>query len=169
MPYRFVRNSYPMPCWVFAIAFFTAASCACTGSSVSPTVPTVQGFWKGSWMSTGCSGSAFEEIHFCQPAGSLYLRLTQSGTAVHGFISMCGSEADNVSGHLAANGLLLLSGSGKVPNMDPLIISAWNSSVVGSTMTGTFSCTRTIAGVSDMTITGSLNVTLSSSDPNIPF
>lgn len=142
----------------------------CCGAPTSPSVPNVQGFWVGGWAATTCTTTLPVQIP-CQnnlEAGSTYLRLVQSETAVHGFLHVCGSEADQVNGTVATNGVLTITGSGSLPFNAPITASL-TSTVSGTVMTGSFACVLDIGGY-PFSMTGILkDVTLFSRDPNTPF
>ena len=142
---------------------------ACS-SPVSPSVPNVQGFWAGSWVATTCTTNFPVSCESILQNGPLYLRLTQSGQSVQGFLSVCGAEADQMAGTVAANGMLTFAGRGSALFPDSITASL-ASTVSGTVMTGSFVCTLNVdTSGHKIDMTGTLkNVTVVSRDPNAQF
>jgi hypothetical protein len=161
-----------LPLLLILVILATTSAC---GSPASPSTPDVQGLWHGAWVETTCAVTGQLPALTCGgelPGGELFVRLTQSGASVQGFLSVCDSEADNVNGMVASDGTVTLSGRGSVPFYDPITIDTWRSTVTGTAMTGTFGCTLYPGGSTSNTVllTGTLkNVSLVSRDPGAVF
>jgi hypothetical protein len=83
--------------------------------------------------------------------------------ALRAFIYVCGQEINEATGVVATDGTLTLSGQGVALAFDPMTLSSFKSTISGTAMTGTFSCTVNVAGSASNTysITGKLqNVSL---------
>jgi len=104
--------------------------------------------------------------------GGFNLAVTQSDRALRAFIYVCGSEINEVTGAVATDGTITLSGQGAVQFYDPMTLSSFQATISGTAMTGIFACTLNLGGSATDTVTikGTLkDVTLYSRDPNVPF
>jgi len=124
------------------------------GSPTSPSVPQVQGLWKGFWVQQTCTATGvYTAAGTCQfiQSGLLQLNLTQSGDTVQGTIGLGGLAVVPVSGQIGANGLLTLNGQGTDVSQTNLItISDWHAMVNGASMTNcAFTCTTQLIHSSD--------------------
>jgi hypothetical protein len=159
---------------VIALIFAHAIS-ACS-SPASPSVPNVQGLWHGGWVAhtDSCTGIAAycDQVRSGFVTGGFNLRLTQSGRTLRAFIYVCGNEIDVVTGVLAADGTITLSGQGAVPFYEPMTLSRFHATISGTSMTGTFACTVSPGGFTPNTfsMTGWLqSVSRVSADSNVLF
>jgi hypothetical protein len=155
---------------IFTIAVLTMTVSACS-SPTSPSVAYVQGFWKGEWAASTCTVTGSVATSICiNPRGTFNLRLTQTGQSARAFAYICGSETNSLTGTVAAEGTVKLSGEDVVPSYSPIKVSL-DMTVTVNSMTGSFDCTLQLGGTAGAAVmTGSLNnVTLTSRDPNVPF
>jgi hypothetical protein len=157
---------------MITVLSLTLAACS---SPMSPSAPNVQGFWHGGWVadSDSCTGNTpyCDLVRGGFVVGDFNLRLTQSGKTLRAFIYVCGNELDPVTGMLAADGTITLSGQGALPFYDPMTLSNFQATISGTSMTGRFACTVNFGSTSNYySLTGTLKgVSLSSRDPNTPF
>ena len=93
-----------------------------------------------------------------------------------GFVSACDSEISDLRGTVAADGAIALLGSSSTPDLQlniwPMTVSQWRTTVIGTTMVGSFTCTVYYPGstTASFVVTATLtNVNLVSSNPNVPF
>jgi hypothetical protein len=141
------------------------------GSPTSPSPPDVQGFWHGGWVADSCTGLTPYCDYAAPYLGGFNLRLTQSDRTLRAFIYVCGNELDPVTGMVATDGTIALSGQGVLPPYEPMTLSSFHATISGTSMTGTFACTVTISGLgSTYSLTGTLkDVDRFSHDPNVIF
>jgi hypothetical protein len=153
-----------------AIALLLMTS-AC-GSPTAPSVPNAQGFWRGLWVATACNITGVEPAN-CSgilTTGPLNLRLTQSDRMLQGFIFICDSEINGITGAVETDGTITLAGSGAVSSSTPMTLTTFQSTINGTVMTGSFGCTLDLGGSNTLSFAGTLkDVSLYSRDPNIPF
>ena len=128
------------------IALLTVA-CGDDGPATPPTpvVPNFQGQWTGSYDITGCSGTgvfatppAFCDTFSIGSTFPLTLTLTQTGTQVTG-TAQFGNFTMPVSGPIAADGRLLLTGTGVLVQGSITInvsLAKWATVVSGTSMAG---------------------------------
>jgi hypothetical protein len=129
------------------------------GSPTEPSVPNVQGFWRGTWVADACTGTSRVTsdgvlTSFCDQTagfGSFNLRVTQSDRALRAFIYVCGQEINEVTGLVAADGTITLSGQGVALRYDAMTLSSFKATTSGTLMTGTFACTVNVSGSSSNT------------------
>jgi hypothetical protein len=152
---------------------------ACS-SPTAPSVANVQGFWRGVWVADACTGTPYLNSDgvpssFCDFApnfGAFILRVTQSDRALRAYIGVSAHAINEVTGTVATDGTITLSGQGAGPFSNELMtLSSFKSTVSGKSMTGTFAFTVYVNGSTTDTfsIVGRLqDVSLFSPDPNAP-
>jgi hypothetical protein len=104
--------------------------------------PDYRGRWAGTFTVTGCSESGdFQRASTCSQFLNqtlpITLTLTQNLDQVTGTIVLFGSPTGNVSGPLANDGTLLLSGV--LPGAINVTLSNWSTVASGTVMTGVWS------------------------------
>ena len=100
-----------------------------------------------------CDGTGSVQDYFCSARGffppgtdlPVSLNLTQSGTAVSGSISL-GQVTGAVTGTVNGSGTLVLQGTANSGTLS-LALSAWSTTVSGSSMTGNFSYNAGVTGI----------------------
>lgn len=121
--------------------------------SGNATGASVAGSWSGQYRVGSCDGTGSNQDYFCSargafPPGSflpISLSLTQNGTAVSGTISF-GQVTGVVNGTINASGNLVLQGTATGSQITASL-SSWNTTVSGSSMTGSFTYNAGLAGV----------------------
>jgi hypothetical protein len=106
--------------------------------------PDYQGRWVGTYLVTSCNESGdFQRASFCSQflnqTQPITLTLTQNLDQVTGTIVLFSSPTGNVSGPLANDGTLLLSGV--LPGAVSVTLSNWSTVASGSEMTGVWNMT----------------------------
>lgn len=121
--------------------------------SGNATGASVAGSWSGQYRVGSCDGTGSNQDYFCSargafPPGSflpISLSLTQNGTAVSGTISF-GQVTGVVNGTINAAGNLVLQGTATGGQIT-VALSSWNTTVSGSSMTGSFTYNAGLSGV----------------------
>jgi hypothetical protein len=121
--------------------------------SGNATGASVAGSWSGQYRVERCDGTGSNQDYFCSargafPPGSslpIALSLTQNGTAVSGTISL-GQVTGVVTGSVNGGGALVLQGSASGGQIS-LSLSSWNTTVSGTSMTGTFTYNAGLSGI----------------------
>ena len=162
----------------FRLSLLTTLLMLACGGPAGPSVPNVQGFYRGGWSVSSCTDTGvFASLSACDwelGGGHLFtLRVTQSDRSLQGFINVCESQIEDATGTVETDGTVLLSGQAKGNNLyPPMALSDFRAAVRGTAMTGSFVCTVYASGSVPGTIsmTGTLkDVTLLSPDPNLSY
>jgi len=169
------REGGRQPNLVVIIGALWLAVSACS-SPTAPSVPNVQGVWRGSWVLDACTGtgqysSLVPEV--CTPGqGELNLRVTQSDRALRASIDVCVVEISDLTGTVATDGTITLSGQVVPTPLHAVTLSSFQATINGTVMTGTFACTLYPNGAPSadtISFKGRLkDVTLFSRDQNAP-
>lgn len=124
---------------LFVLVVLVGCGSQPTSPTPTPTVVQFQGVWTGSWSRQQCSeagGAVGVGCNTFPLSGGLRLTLTQSGASAQGTLEL-GSTQIPVTGVVDASGVLRLTGQGRQGGAS-FNVSAWQSTVSGSALSGTF-------------------------------
>ncbi|MGE0816161.1 MAG: choice-of-anchor D domain-containing protein [Vicinamibacterales bacterium] len=124
-----------------------------TPISGTATAPLAQGNWSGRYVVERCDGTGSVQDYFCSARGvfppgtslPISLSLTQNGSSVSGTFSL-GQVTGVANGTVNAGGTLVLQGTATSGTLTAQL-SSWNTTVSGSSMTGTFTYNASIGGI----------------------
>jgi hypothetical protein len=119
------------------------------------------GSWSGQYRVGRCDGTGSNQDYFCSargafPPGSVLpisLSLTQNGSAVSGTISF-GQVTGMVTGTINALGTMVLQGTATGGQIT-VSLSSWNTTVSGTSMTGSFTYNAGLSGVPGVAVVSS--------------
>jgi hypothetical protein len=145
---------------------------ACGGSPTEPSVPNVQGVWRGTWSAQGCVVAGTVPPETCAfQSGAFVMRITQSESALRAAMSVCGGQMET-TGEITQDGIIVLLTQEPGDRAKPASISVWDAGVNGRFMAGSLVCTVQAGSTAQDTISMAVtldNVSLFSSDPDALF